>query len=269
MITEHAKTVLFGTLLAILVLSFGVQHAVAIGSDVPQRVDDSKMIVFLNDMVSKIGTIETTYTQDDSSVVTVVNTVTLLYGNVYEIQSVVTHQGRTINDETITVIQNTDHTVQMINEKHGFNVVFDSNNNQLNEHGKIHLHSSTNLQPLGSGSSSVSGAKVDLYDSGYKPTIDGVLHLEDSYEQCGGIRDYEAYADVIGVDYLTTVRWDSDQFYFHWCIMGHSVDRGEVSFQGNKHNWSGSYYRAGSHEFSHVSNTGLFKMESDTWYGSW
>ena len=122
---------------------------------------------------------------------------------------------------------------------------------------------------MGSGSSDTSGAKVDLYDSGYKPTTDETLHLEDSYDQCNGIRDYTVSASVTGTSYTTTVYWDSDLFYFHWCIMDYYVDHGKVSLQGNSHEWSGTYYRADSHEFLHGSNTGTFRVEADTWYGSW
>ncbi len=268
MTAKRTKTALILCMLATFAMA-SVQYTAAISSDTPQHVDDSRMVTFLDNVIDKTGTTITEHTLDDSSVVTVTNTVTPTGSNTYIVQSIAAYRGVTINNETITVTKNADNTIHMINEKHGFNVVFGRGDSSgFNEHGQIQVRNSKTIHPLGSGSSDISGAKVDLYDSGYKATWEELLRLEDRYEQCN-LRDYETSAVVLGNDYWTTVHWNFDQFYFHWCILGHSVDNGEISFQGNTYEWSGSSNRADYRDFSHGSNTGSFRVEADAWYGSW
>lgn len=272
MTTKTTKTILVASMLTIIAFIPMQQHTFAIGDDLSQRVDEPEMVDFLNDMVKDTGRTVKTHALKDSSSVTITNDVQLLKENSYEVHSVVTYLGKVINDETIIITQNDDGTIKMVNEKQGFNVVFSKSGKSVLENGlrKISVSYTPIMpQPFGSGSSDVSGARVDLYDSGYKATAAELLYLEDSYVQCGGLRDYTTNATVQGTDYSTTAYWDSDQFYFHWCIMGHDVDHGVIYFQGNTYNWSGSYNRASSHVFSHGSNTGTFTLEADTYYGNW
>lgn len=140
-----------------------VQYTTAI-SDMPQHVNDSRMVTFLDDVTDKTGTTITEHTLDDSSIAT--NTVTPTGNNTYIVQSIAAHRGVTINNETITVTKNADNTIHMINEKHGFNVVF-GHKDSSNFDEYIQIRNSITIHPSGSGSSDISGARVDLYDTGY------------------------------------------------------------------------------------------------------
>ena len=269
---EEARACLepiMGLLAVIAVIS--TQQTIAISEDISQRVNEPKMVDFLDNMVKETGTTVTTHPIENSTSVTITNNVARLSDNAYEVHSLATYQGNTINDETVIVTQNDDGTVKMVNERRGFNVVFSKSDNDAIQNGQSGISVSgapPALHPLGRGSSDTAGAKVTLRDEGYKLTFEEQLNLEDTYSQCG-LRDYETHATVHGNDYSTRVFWSADLFYFHWCLVGHTVDHGKISFEGESHNWSGTYYREADHTFTHGSNTGQFTLDAEIWYGDW
>lgn len=174
------------------------------------------------------------------------------------------HLGKIVNDQTIIVTQKDDGSVNMINEKEGFNVDFYKSGKSILDVNFMEVnvpHTSLIPETLGSGYSDFSGARISLYDSEYgTPWID----LEDSYSGCVGANYGEFTASVSS--YQTYLSWSGNQFYFHWCINGHEFDRGQATHEGNTHYFN---TRAGTHNFNHSGGTGTYSVDLSLTYGSW
>lgn len=268
MITK-TNIILFGTVLMTILFVPLAQNSFAASTFGADKIADTSMVNFLNSVVEETGEKTKSQTLDDTTV-SVTNTVSKLSENSYQVDIVGTENGKTTNDQTIIVTQNDDGSVNMINEKMGFNVDFykSSQNTLVDQSSTIKAsYSIGGPQPLGSGSSDNSGARIDLYDSGYRSSGTSIINLDDDYSGCASAHTGEFDASVYTS--TTFVDWDGSLLYWNWCINPHTFDNVDVTHEGSTHNYSGTSYRDSTDTYNHSGGSGTFSVEVDMYYGSW
>ena len=117
------------------------------------------------------------------------------------------------------------------------------------------------IAEAGSGSSSSSNAKIDLYDSGSRQAGQ-TLSLSDSYSGCFGANAGSFSATVYSDK--TVISWDANSTYWHSCFHGHQFNGGEIKHEGQTYNIPSST-PTGSHDFNH-SGSNPYSVDVEFYY---
>ena len=270
MITKTIKTAMIASMLIALAFIPMQTNALAITPSEAEIVKDSTMLNFLNELVVDDGVTVKSKTVD-SNVISVTSDVQTVSEDKYQVHITGTEDGNTTNDQTIIITKNSDGSVNMINERHGFNVDFyPSDETPQNEPTDVVSEFINLLLPqvfAGSGSSNGSGARIDLYDSDYRSDGTTVINLSDSYSGCLGLNQGDFSASVY--TYTTNVNWDANLSYWDWCINNHTFDRLDVTHEGLSNKYTGTSQRTSSDKFNHSGGSGNFSVDINMYYGSW
>ena len=201
--------------------------------NITDKVQEPKMKQLLKKIIKQTGKSTESHTKKDSSIVKVDYDVKKV-GDSYQVHLLAKHKGEIINEQNFIVTPNADGSINMINEKEGINVDFyGSETSSLTDsmNDGLTISSTGIAETLGSGSSDWNGARIDLYDSGNR-SGSSTLILIDSYSGCGGANAGDFNAEVYTTD-TTTVTYNTNGAYWHWCISGHDYEGGKITHEGN------------------------------------
>jgi hypothetical protein len=271
MTTKTIKTFLIASMLIALAIMPIQSNALAISPTLADKVEDSTMVDFLNNLVATTGSTVKSKTLQDSTVVSVTNDVQIISENKYQVHILGTENGKTVNDQTIIITNNADGSINMINEKMGYNIDFHkATGNNVLKNGINEIAVSYAIggpETLGSGSSNGSGARIDLYDSDYRSDGTTPLYLSDSYSGCLGANAGSFSGAVY--QYSTSVSWNGNLSYWDWCINPHTFDRLDVTHEGSTHYYDGESYRISNDTYNHSGGSGTYSVDINMYYGAW
>ena len=271
MTTKTMKTILFASLIVAMILPFsGMQGIAFADADKKKQVvtDEPETYDYLKKLMKDTGTYVKEKKTKDNKDAKNTDTVKKINSKKYEINSVFVYEGEVVNDQTIVLTKNKDGSINMINEKHDFDVDFYKSDKTIQtvlSNGISKLINKLLPQVFaGSGNSNGSGGNIALYDSEYGTP--GTLYLSDAYTGCYPLTqgDFEATVSSTVVD----VNWQAHPFYWHWCIIPHEFSDGEAQYGTSEYDF-GMSERTGSHAFTHSGGTTWYSVSVDFFYGSW
>lgn len=249
MITKNAKTILFASLIAAMILPFsGMQFATA----EEQTIADTKMVEYLTKTIQKTGKNIEEKTIEGKTY-TVSKVVTQLEDNKYRVANKVFIDSVLQSSEVFQIIQNDDDTISLINK-----------NLEINE-----TFTKETITEQGAGYSSYSGAAIVLSDSEYGTP--GTLYLYDNYNECysinQGVMETTIRSDTIDVT------WEGSPAYLHYCFYPHSWERGYVQYESQVYDLvsdSDQSDRKSSHVFTNTQGgDATYEVDLMFFYGAW
>ena len=268
---KNVKAILFASLIATVTLPFSVMEFAEAektnGTTDKQKVNEPKIKQLLKKIVKETGKTREFHQLRDGSIATIDYDVKKVNDQSYTVHLIAELKSQIINEQNFVVTNNPDSSVNMRNDAVGIDVDFIGKDTVpiTNSAFQITMPSNVAGKVLGSGSSSGSGARIDLYDSGVKQP-DQVLNLDDSYSGCLGTNAGSFDAQVF-VDLVTWVDWDANSTYWHWCISPYSYNGGEIIHEGKKKKLSSS--ETSGRWITSNTGTNPYSVEVEYTYGSW
>ncbi len=254
--TKYTTSLLALTLLAPVGMNSAFAHAPRQDDSVhePSQTEpiyDPVMIQYMKELTADPGktVAERPIANQTYSVTTIVREIT---DDKYAVKPTTRIDGEKISSEKfrITAIDNS--TYKLVNNGLGIRQVF--------------TDIPSEAAGAGSGSSTPSSARIDLYDRehGTPPT----LTLHDIYSGCATL-NHALFQAPIRPD-TVDVTWEASPFYMHWCFIPHEFQQGEVRHVTETVFLNGHGDRRGNHAFDNPhGGTIWYSVEMDFEYGVW
>ena len=245
-ISKNTTIILFAFLISAMVLPISSTNAIA----EKQPVYDPVVVEYIEELIAQPGK-NTDEREIDGQTVTVITNVKQLDDNKYSVKTKTKINGEQVTSQYFKIKVNDDGTYKLVNNNLGIKETFTDT-----PQGAV---------GAGSGNSTISSARIDLYDREYGTPQ---LSLYDDYFGCGNLKQAMFTATVRSNN--VDVSWVGSAYYLHWCLVPHEFDHGKMQYSTNVIllNWQDD--RKGNHAFTNTDvGTAYYSVEVDFVYGAW
>ena len=221
-------------------------------TDQKQAIYDLVVVEYIEEVIKELGT-NTEAKVIDGQTIAVTTKVKQVGNYMYGVETITHIDGEKKFHQLFNITSSTNGTYNMVNSDLGINETF------------------TDQRPLGvsgvgSGTSSLIGARIDLSDR--KFTAPHIVKLHDEHSGCFPLNWAEFQAMIR--PNIIDVTWDANPFYMHWCLVPHEFDHGKIQHGTDVYYLDGHGDRRSSHAFTNSYNEATwFSIKADFVYGSW